>query len=163
MTAVFKLCTSCCSPAKNLQTVMEGVPKNSVPLILVTSQPKEALWISAWDWRTWISISRKLLTQKIIKQLTFCLFCLDSLETQMEKRMLSQSEACWFQRSMQSSVTSDISFKTVLGICPHPTFSFLSSCLGAGILLQVVTEWIWVFSSICGDPDSDLLYLRGVF
>lgn len=56
--------------------------------------------------------------------------------------MLRQSEARWFERSMQSSVTSDISFKSVLGICPHPTLSFLSSCLGAGILLQGLTKWI---------------------
>lgn len=113
---------------------MEEMPNNSVPLILVTSQPKEE--------RTWISISRKLLTEKNIKQLTFCLFCLDFLETEMEKHMLSQSDAHWFQRSVQSSVTSDISFKSVLGICPHPNLCFLSSCVGAGILLQGVTEWI---------------------
>lgn len=139
---------------------MEGVLNNSVPLIQVTSQPKEALWLSTWDGRTWISINRKLLTEKITKQLTFCLFCLDSLETQMEEHMLRHSEARWFQRSMQSRVHADISFKNFLGICLHPTLSFLSSCLGAGILLHGVTEWIWVFSFICGDPDSDLLYLR---
>lgn len=113
--------------------------------------------ISTWDRRTWISISRKLLVEKIIKQLTFCLFCLDSLGTQKEKHMLRQSEAHWFQRSMQSSVTSDISFKS--GICPHPTLSFLTNCLGTRILLQGVTEWMWVFSFICGY--SHLLPLRG--
>jgi len=66
---------------------MWGVPDDLVPLILITSQPKEE--------RTWVSISRRILTEKNTKQLTFCLFCLDSLEAQMEKQVLNQSDAHW--------------------------------------------------------------------
>lgn len=132
---------------------MEGVPDNLVPLIMITSQPKEE--------RTWVSISRKLLTEKI--QSTFCLFCLIPWRPKWRG-------TCW-TRAMHAGCTEILTeqrdlrrFRSKSSLASvHPHLSFLSGCLGAEVLLWGVTEWSWVCSSIWGDPGSNLLYLRGMF
>lgn len=95
---------------------MEGVPDNLVPLILITSQPKEE--------RTWVSISRNLLTEKIQNNRLFGFSAWIPWRPQWGGTCWTRDAQWLHQDPCRAVGPQTFSFKSFFGICaPAPRFS----------------------------------------